>query len=160
MGLAGLTITFKKSSNIGVSCDNTIEGTTKGLKLTGLSGRLGYINKTTKEVGLLITPPTQPWGGTCTNKEGKKLEYMGQWIGKIGPINEKRKVFFMKHEQRFGKSTVSFFEGEGESLTKYPLALGKCLFVEGFCVPGGQTVGIETFEELVEMGGKEFEIAA
>jgi hypothetical protein len=77
-----------------------------------LSGRLGYINKEKKEVGLLLEPPTQPVARCGTSEEGEK-EYRGAWIGALTPINLKSSHLALTYRQAgAGNQEPNKFEGE------------------------------------------------
>jgi hypothetical protein len=90
---------------------------------TGVEGRLGYISKANKEVGLMLGEPVTTPIAKCTVFETDLENISGDIIAKITPVNTKTKHFVLhflvnsKGEQEFGK-----FEGE---LQDIPLIFGK-----------------------------------
>jgi hypothetical protein len=114
-----------------------------GPKDKGFKGRLGYINKEKKEVGLMLGGP-ETLGG-CTFGENGEFSLAGEVIAKIAPINTKTEHFTLTlkskgHEQEFTK-----FEGEKEG---FPLLTGgyECLAFEGkeTCFHSGEPAGVTT----------------
>jgi hypothetical protein len=77
-----------------------------------LKGRLGYISKTSKTVGLLLEPAAA--GGpiaTCENPVGLTIEIRGSVIAAFpsrGPFKE----VALKYEGANGKQALTHFEGE------------------------------------------------
>jgi hypothetical protein len=77
-----------------------------------LKGRLGYISKASKSVGLLLEPAVA--GGpiaTCENPFGLNIEIKGSVIASFAPPGEFRNVE-LKYEGYQGKQALTHFEGE------------------------------------------------
>jgi hypothetical protein len=110
-------------------CDNG-EGSGHGdsLKIAGLDARLGWINKSKKEVGLMFYPPKQPMA-TCYfylfNEPG---EIRGEVIAKVvSPgINERSKKLTLDFTWAEAHDTQNpqYFEGEKKSAEIFPLEVG------------------------------------
>jgi hypothetical protein len=74
-----------------------------------LKGRLGYINKTTKEVGLLLEPAS----GEVFAKGFWAGEYAsGGLIGELTPVNTSEKAIALKYAAKGQTQIPSRFEGE------------------------------------------------
>lgn len=86
----------------------TLTGT--GLEHTELlKGRLGYVNKATKEVGLLLEPAS----GEVFAKEFFEGEYAaGGLIGEVTPVNSSTKSIALKYTISEKKQVPGKFEGE------------------------------------------------
>jgi hypothetical protein len=85
---------------------------------TQLSGKLGYISKASKNVGLLLQPSKGELIAECRygSGEGKEAEFFklkGSIIGAITPANEEITKFSVHFEKTAGgKQVVTHFEGE------------------------------------------------
>lgn len=98
-------------------CNNTAEG----LTWEGVKGRLGYINKTKQEVGLLLGEPVSQPIASCEFKRGPEFEkYSGTLIARITPVNTKTNKFHLYLGIKEGKQEVRKFEGGQE----WPLLFG------------------------------------
>ncbi len=84
---------------------------TEVLKITGLIGRLGYINKAKKEIGLILEPKTQPFV-KCENSHSGPEEYTGSVIGKVEIPGESSFSHEIAYKQEKGKQFITKFEGE------------------------------------------------
>jgi hypothetical protein len=93
--LEGINIVFKKAE--AEPCNNGVEANEMVWK--GLNGRLGYINKANKEVGVLLEPATQPLA-KCNGVFAK--EYRGTIVARITPLNTKTTKFTLHFEQSAG----------------------------------------------------------
>lgn len=85
-----------------VSCTNIVTKT--------LSGELGYINKSTKTVGLDLKPAS---GSELANTEcgGVTIVVDGSVIGQITPTKTKTTKYTLTYTQSEGKQTIQKFEG-------------------------------------------------
>lgn len=112
-------------------CKNGVElWETKPLK-----GRIAYLNKATRIVGLLLEAPAEPVA-TCAHfgVSGAKIE--GSIIGEIGPVNFPRKTPFSLVYAALGTSEHQqwrHFEGEEllHNLSIVPAGLGRREFAIG-----------------------------
>jgi hypothetical protein len=78
---------------------------------TTLIGRLGYLNKTSKEVGLLL----EPMGSRVAKCESSIIgagELTGSVLGKITPVNTLSKTLTLAFKQTKGVQEFEKFEGE------------------------------------------------
>jgi hypothetical protein len=76
-----------------------------------LKGRLGYVNKATKEVGLLLES-SGPLVGECEHGASKE-KFSGSVIGIITPVNTKTSIFTLKFAGAgHGTQKPEKFEGE------------------------------------------------
>jgi hypothetical protein len=76
-----------------------------------LKGRLGYVNKTKKEVGLLLEPVT----GAVSECEyfAAPAKVLGSIIGKLTPVNVSTTNYTLTYEQvEAGVQSIRHFEGE------------------------------------------------
>jgi len=91
------------------ACRNT---ESKTLVTHTLIGRLGYINKATKEVGLLFEPIlNEPFIGECWGDEDIN-KITGSIIGKITPVGSYGKTFTLTFRGARGVQELTKFEGE------------------------------------------------
>jgi hypothetical protein len=99
-----LTITFHEGSGVcGNGGGNMVSET--------LVGRLGYLNKTSKEVGLLL----EPIGSAAAKCSGYPLgeqEWKGSVLGAISPVNTLSKTLKLTFKQTGGVQELEKFEGE------------------------------------------------
>jgi hypothetical protein len=149
--LGGVKLSFDGGTIVGstrLSCYSKYEGDytyddleLRGPKEEGFKGRLGYINKEKKEVGLLLGGPEHLGSCQILNESNENLA--GDMIAKITPVNTKTTHFTLTlkakgHEQEFTK-----FEGEKEG---FPLLTGsyECLTSEGkeYCFHTGEPAGV------------------
>jgi len=95
------------------------------LVLPGLTGRLGYINKANKEVGMRFEPPKEPIA-SCNLFTGGTWQFAGGVIAHITPVNEFTKHFTLRFYKEGGgvsnKQSPLWFEGEAEK--KFPSEAG------------------------------------
>lgn len=132
------------------------------LEWTGLSGRLGYINKEKKEVGLLLGhTPLSTKLDECEREWGADGTYTqsGDFIGKITPVNTKTSKFTLTFSSSYFKQSPAKLEGESEA---HPLIFGTygCGLFEGeeFCAGSGELFAIKSTVTLNTE--KEMEIKA
>ncbi|MGH2878505.1 MAG: hypothetical protein ACRDK4_02725 [Solirubrobacteraceae bacterium] len=78
------------------ACNNGTE--TGEMVWKNLKGRLGYINGTSKEVGVIFEPASQPLAN-CT---ATSSIYKGTVVAKITPVNTKTSNFVLHFEQSLG----------------------------------------------------------
>jgi hypothetical protein len=71
-----------------------------------LGGTLGYVNKATKNVGLLLAPASGPV------IECKNGDFIGSVIGKITPVNRLQKEFTLTYVETGNVQALTKFEGE------------------------------------------------
>jgi hypothetical protein len=159
--LANITLTFTKPSELKNACDNT----ETGVVLSGLKGRLGYINKSTKKLGVMFEPTNKGVMAKCEIPIVGHREYRGDFILELKPVNELTKTFTLFGESIPGtgiQKPAVFFEGESEKYPEiFPLTLGKwnCKVIAGleYCEPQsgslrraaiGINTQIETAKEL------------
>jgi hypothetical protein len=79
-----------------------------------LKGRLGWIKKSTSEVGLLLEPVTQPIAN-CERAVSQKWKLQGSLIGQITPVRETWGTvnpFLVSLEELEGRDGIRQFEGE------------------------------------------------
>jgi hypothetical protein len=96
------------------------------LALTGIKGRLGYLNKEKKEVGLLLGEPIYTectWHGTT--REHLVDHYLGDIVAKITPVNTKTKRFKLTLTVT-GGGEQEFTKFEGEEADVFKLGEYKC----------------------------------
>jgi hypothetical protein len=89
-----------------------------------VNGRLGYLNKEKKEVGLLLGEPNSELLATCEwagTKIGTVGEYSGNIIAQITPVNTKTKLFHLTLTTKAG-GEQEFTKLEGEA-SPFPLVL-------------------------------------
>jgi hypothetical protein len=81
------------------------------IKTAELTGTLGYLNKTKKEVGVLLKPKT---GTNFVTIEcfGIKTETTGSIIGQVTPVNTKSTKSKLVFATKEGKQALTKFEGE------------------------------------------------
>lgn len=103
------------------ACDSNLEK--NELVFSGLKGRLGYINKAARKVGLFFEPVKEPLA-KC-QMYGVDGEYRGDFIAEVGPIDfSNRKSYTLSFEQHSGIQDPLWFEGETEKLMEtYPFEL-------------------------------------
>jgi hypothetical protein len=75
------------NGNEGYTCSNTELEKEKILATVTLSGKLGYINKATKEVGLELYGEPFAYGINCKLFTSTKTEMLGRLFGKVTPVN-------------------------------------------------------------------------
>jgi hypothetical protein len=81
-------------------------------KTNELQGKLGYISKASKKVGLLLESPT---GVFAECKGGFLVKFLGSTIGEIGPVNKERspsEEFGLTYVGTSGENEWRHFEGE------------------------------------------------
>jgi hypothetical protein len=103
--VTNLTIVFSGGGTF--ACTNAKAGE---LVLKGLTGRLGYVNKAKKEVGLMLEaakPPTK-----CKFAGASERELIGTIVIPITPLNTKTSKFSLRAEQLNGVQRPLAFEGE------------------------------------------------
>jgi hypothetical protein len=79
------------------------------VKSEPLKGTLGYINKTTKQVGLRLEPVTGNTWAKSFFLYGNPL--LGKLIGYISPINTKATLFELQYRGKEGIQSPTEFEG-------------------------------------------------
>jgi hypothetical protein len=106
-----VVITLTECQLRGVACGNVGTST---IETVPLKGMLGYLNRTTEEVGLKL----QPESGTlwaefiCHTVGGEKVEIEGSLIGYLNPhFNEKRSSLQPYYGASVGKQEIVGFEG-------------------------------------------------
>jgi hypothetical protein len=99
-----LTVTFSEPSG----------GGCLGRTIT-LIGRLGYVNKATKEVGLLLEPVFPVWF-KCNPPTGAEQEYTGSVIGRITPVRKPFNKILKLAIQNEGKEKQAIEKFEGEEV--------------------------------------------
>jgi hypothetical protein len=87
-------------------CHNT-EGVWEAKEL---KGRIAYISKASKTVGLLLEPVTQPITECSHGATSAKIK--GSIIGAIGPVNMSQTGFNLTYQQTKGIQGLRHFEGE------------------------------------------------
>lgn len=126
--IENVSLTFKHG-NESSAC--TSEGTT--LVLAGLKGKLGYINKTEKTVGVRFDPVKEPIV-KCTGFFGPH-EIVGGVIAKITPVNEPTTKLKLTFSQTSGVQKPLWLEGETEKFPEtFPLTIAKkwhCTIIGG-----------------------------
>jgi hypothetical protein len=136
--IAHVTVTFA-GNNSGYPCVNT----TGGLVTKELKGTLGYLSKTSKTVGSLLTPVAQPFA-TC--KHGSvKGELDGSLLGRITPVDTASTHFTITYNETAGVQALEKFEGS-EVLHDLEVNLGKG--TEGFGVEAEFTLTTSKAIEL------------
>jgi hypothetical protein len=85
---------------------------------TNLKGKLGYINKAKREVGLLLEPAAGQPIAKCVAEIGGKKEYKGTIVARITPVNVRATKYELHWENEYNKQRGL----EGETLS--PLILG------------------------------------
>ncbi len=107
----------------GCKLETSSECKSKGAKVeeimtAKLKGALGYINKSTKLVGVKLEPES---GSEYTEGEiecaGKKIKVTGSIIGRITPINTKSATSILTFTRSGTKQGVELIEIEGKDLT-------------------------------------------
>jgi hypothetical protein len=127
---ANLTLKFTGVSEHGCAWENETV-------FANLKGRLGYINKAKKEVGMIFEPTKEPIA-KCA-QSGVTYYYAGQFIGKVTPVGPSQAKFTVTFTELSQKQQPEFLEGETESFpTRFPLKLARefsCVILEGkeFC---------------------------
>jgi hypothetical protein len=120
---------------------------TKGEEMvwTGLKGKLAYINKEKKEVGLSLGEPVSTPIVTCiwTPLGYREEKISGALIAQITPVNTKTRKFKLKIFQGHGEKEFTKFESQ----EAYPLLWGNysCIKIgeKETCTGSGRKVGIE-----------------
>jgi hypothetical protein len=93
-------------------CDNVeVEKRPYELVTNELVGSIGYINKASKTVGLLLESPTGVVA-KCNSTDLGSDEYFGSVIGGLTPVNNETKSYKMTIEMETGKQKIEKFEGE------------------------------------------------
>jgi hypothetical protein len=124
------------------------------MRWEGLKGRIGYLNKAKKEVGLLIGEPVTTPIAKCEFPEYPR-QMSGNLVGKITPVNVKTKKFeLVFRERKEDEQEFTKFEGEENA---FPLLFGNYTCEETIigksCSASGEkiyaTIGI-TLETSVE----------
>jgi len=91
-----------------------------------LNARLGYLSKSTKEVGLQFVPATEPFAA-CEVAFGfyelPEWDFSGALTGKITPVNTKTKKFTLQIERKGEANEYLYFEGEKESAEVFQFKL-------------------------------------
>lgn len=97
---------------------NTV-GAAKGVVvMQGTSGTVAYINKATKQVGIVLTLKT----GKISCGEGVEEEVKGSLIGSITPINTKTTNYELSWQAPGGKQAFTQYENEkGEKVKAAPI---------------------------------------
>jgi hypothetical protein len=120
---------------------------TKALETKELKGRIAYISKTQKTVGLLLEPVTEPVA-ECVFHSGVTAKIQGSIIGQLGGLNTKRKSPF---ELNFtaagsnGRQSVQHFEGEA---LLHNLQILRPPFPSPFAIGLGSQISFSTEHEV------------
>jgi hypothetical protein len=102
--VANVVLTF---SSCGAFCENH----TKLWETKPLKGRLAYVSKANRTVGLLLEAGTEPVA-ECTHF-GSPAKIQGSIIGLVGPVNTTQTgPFTLAFSETNGKQAVQHFEGE------------------------------------------------
>jgi hypothetical protein len=109
-------VVLKFSSGPGAETCLTFCKTSTGLwETTTLKGRIAYLSRATRTVGLLLEPVTEPVAN-CTHFGFAGAKIKGSVIAEIGPVNVRRMTpFSLKYERSGGSSSQQswrHFEGE------------------------------------------------
>jgi hypothetical protein len=99
---------------IRIVCGNQLFCTKSGLKSnewesTELKGRLGYLNKTERTVGLLLEPVAGHFADCI--RSGVSLAVLNSMIGELLPLGKTRK-HVLRYSQSEGTQSLRHFEGE------------------------------------------------
>jgi hypothetical protein len=92
-------------------CRNGFEPEFGTLETKELKGRIAYITKPGKRVGLLLEPVAQPIA-TCEHSSIPGAKLKGSIMAEIGPVNLSRKIYTLTYTQNGGKQDLMHFEGE------------------------------------------------
>jgi hypothetical protein len=152
--VTNVTFTFEEGHKPNPRC---YSGPEKEHKLiwTNLTGRLGYLNKTFKSVGLRLAPGGQHFG-ECKWENIIPAEFVGALTGQLGEFSKMASTFNLKYQQTRGLQVLLALEGEKAA----PLYIGNCPeYKESKCngLPSEeQTVGLEqtfwlTFENSAKL---------
>ncbi len=117
--LADVVITFKGCKQdlppLGgyKPCENTGFGKEE-MVTPQLSGKIGYVNKSTKEVGLLLEPSTGTQIAECNYDGSHKYVFKlrGSVIGQLKPVNIESTEFSLAYKGSETKQEITHFEGE------------------------------------------------
>ncbi|HLH13564.1 MAG TPA: hypothetical protein VKV16_02155 [Solirubrobacteraceae bacterium] len=109
-------VTFTECTGpFGASCNSP--GAKSGvIETASLTSKLGYINKSKKEVGELLKP-TSGTNFVTIECFGIKSETTGSVIGRITPVNTKSTKSTLSFKESGGKQEVTKFEGESGTNT-------------------------------------------
>lgn len=118
------------------------------IKTNELKGLLGYINKTSKDVGLSLEPTSGTVFVEFSCASGLvKAKVTSSVIGKVSPINTKSTTSLLSYKQTSGKQLFTRLEGG-------PLAFLLILKIgEANEVAGEETHDIITFHQPTEVMG-------
>jgi len=108
--VSGVSIVFTgiEGTNKTYGCENGEDD----LTLTSLHGRIGYISKESKTVGLLLSPTSGSVVADCHGSFFGTQEIVGSIIGGITPVNRETKTFALAYNTLGGKQELTHFEGE------------------------------------------------
>ncbi len=110
--------------------------------LGGLKGRLGYIDKAERTVGVMFEPVTEP-DATCT-ANNKKYQYLGDIMAHIRPVGEYTKHFTLTFSREGDKQSPTWFEGEKETFPMAPETLPLTIGANWQCK--GETCSFENVQ--------------
>jgi len=110
--LAKVVIKFKENAVSG-DCHGFCEqpGVKGGWETKELKGRIGYLSKQSKLVGLLLEPVAQPVA-KCEQLGVGPTTIQGSIIGQIGPVLRSSKAYELRFAQLNGVQELTRFEGE------------------------------------------------
>jgi len=98
-----------------VKCNSSGQGTGV-IQTSPILSLLGYLNKTTKEVGVLLEPDNTALFASFECGGIVKIEVKGTVVGKITPVNTKSKTFTLELKQAGGVPNPSGLEGQTDLL--------------------------------------------
>jgi hypothetical protein len=109
-------VIFTGCESSGFKC-NTSGAASGEIKTNELSGELGYLEKATKKVGIVLKPVGTSFAEfECSSLV--KVKVTGAVVGEITPINTMTKTFTLKLEQSKGIQKWTKLEGGVESVLK------------------------------------------
>jgi hypothetical protein len=116
-----------------------------------LKGRIAYLAKTGKKVGLLLEAATEPVA-TCPRTGGTQIwKIEGSLIGEIGPVLRSTKAYVLAYEKSGATQALRHFEGEELLHNLQTLAPGS---------KAGTEMGLETHEPMSLTTAQAIEIVA
>ena len=121
--LSNVTLSFTGARVLPGFCYTKDSGEAE-VVLSGLKGRLGYINKKERTVGVMFEPVKEP-DATC-HEEGegsKEYQYVGDIMAQITPTGSRTKEFTLTFRQEDFKQSPTWFEGEKETFPYAPETL-------------------------------------
>jgi hypothetical protein len=117
---------------------------TKALETKELKGRLAYISKAEKTVGLLLEPVAEPIA-ECITHAGFAAKIQGSIIGRLGVVNIRQKSFKLEFQKEGEKQRWRHFEGEA---LLHELQILRVPFPSPFALRLESTMTLSTAHEI------------